>query len=186
LGEQGVSKSRGRLDLQCFLGYGGVLLIRVGRAQTYLPFREEPGVSIDLTEITPGLDFLFQSAGGYDEAGNWTSGRGGSIVFQLQVYTPDQDTSRGGTAFPFLFYTAMDPATPAVFASEQGDVSVNVSAFALGTDPVGVAINDRPDKISVAGSPSLPRLLDEANDALKSPTGGGLQENFCRQGIDRV
>jgi hypothetical protein len=77
-----------------------------------------------------------------------------------------------------LFYTAMDPATPAVFASEQGDVSVNVSAFALGTDPVGVAINDRPDKISVAGSPSLPRLLDEANDALSRQRGGAFKKIF--------
>lgn len=79
------------------------------------------------------------------------------------------------TGLDVLFYTAMNPAIPAVFSSEVDDVSVKVNAFALGNDPVGVAINDRPDKVSVAGSPSLSRLLGDANDSLGRQTGGAFK-----------
>lgn len=75
-----------------------------------------------------------------------------------------------------LFYTAMNPAIPAVFSSEVDDVSVKVNAFALGNEPAGVAINDRPDKVSVAGSPSLSRLLGDANDSLGRQTGGAFKK----------
>ncbi|MBK8576640.1 MAG: T9SS type A sorting domain-containing protein [Elusimicrobia bacterium] len=79
------------------------------------------------------------------------------------------------SSLDILFYTAMDPAKKAVFVSEDGKVSVDVPAYALGNDPVGMAINDRPEKVSVAGSPALPRLVDEATSAMGRQTGGAYK-----------
>lgn len=82
------------------------------------------------------------------------------------------------TKLDMLFYTAMDPPTAAVFVSEDGNARVHVNSFALGTEPVGLAINDRPEKVSVAGSPGLPSLLGDANDALGRQNGGVFKKIF--------
>jgi predicted DNA-binding protein with PD1-like motif len=255
----------------------------------FIPFREEPGVSIDLTEILQATTFYFKVRG-YDEAGNWTSDAE-VPVFQYK-FTPDQDfprwnsvflsgkrypatddtlryaavnpadksirvefseemifktnavhlflvrgpdgrrmetpedltpvsqdpvvlNSTGAVLMPFisstqflpgssyrfmtstlppptdnannalenqltlLFYTAMDPATPAVFVSEDDVARVEVSAYALGTEPAGMAINDRPDAVSVAGSPSLPGILEKANGALSRGPSGAYRNLFA-------
>ncbi|MBL8023861.1 MAG: hypothetical protein JNK54_06225 [Elusimicrobia bacterium] len=78
-----------------------------------------------------------------------------------------------------LFYTAMDPATPAVFVSEDDVAWVEVSPYALGRELAGMAINDRPDMVSVAGSPGLPGVLDKANGALSRGPGGAYRNLFA-------
>jgi hypothetical protein len=82
------------------------------------------------------------------------------------------------TPLDILFYTAMDPAQNAVFVSEDGNVKVSVPAGALGNEPVGVAINDKPEKVSVAGSASLPGLVDKAKESMGQQTGGAFKKIF--------
>jgi hypothetical protein len=82
------------------------------------------------------------------------------------------------TPLDILFYTAMDPAQKAVFVSEDGNVTVSVSAGSLGNEPVGVAINDAPEKVSVAGSASLPVLVGKATESIGQQTGGAFKKIF--------
>ena len=101
-------------------------------------------------------------------------------LYRFKTSTSPVPTDRANNplsaGLDLLFYTAMDPALPAIFSSEMDEVSVKVDAFALGNEQAGVAINDRPDKVSVAGSPSLSRLLGDANDALGRQTGGSFKK----------
>ncbi|MBK8869897.1 MAG: hypothetical protein IPN19_02315 [Elusimicrobia bacterium] len=100
--------------------------------------------------------------------------------FYSSTKTPPTDRANNPLQTPLdiLFYTAMDPAQKAVFVSEDGKVSVSVPAGSLGSEPVGVAINDRPETVSVAGAASLPGLVDKATASMGRQSGGAFKKIF--------